>query len=87
MSPAKFASPSGVPSGAPFAFQGGSLEEAAYCFYCASHADYECDALLTYPTWGICGRPVCERHSVPEFRSTTRAAWTLCQDHAHLQRD
>jgi hypothetical protein len=53
------------------------------CYYCGRIADYECDA---FQSGEVCGRAICEEHSVPEFAGGHRRDFTLCKDHAHLQR-
>ncbi len=52
------------------------------CYYCGRHGRFQCDAI---DGGGVCGREICENHSVPEFAEGEKAQFTLCKDHAHLQ--
>lgn len=52
------------------------------CYYCGKVADFECDAI---DGGGVCGREICEEHSVPEFEEGSRRDFTLCKNHARLQ--
>jgi hypothetical protein len=52
------------------------------CYYCGRDAHLTCDYIGKS---GVCGRNICEQHSVPEFEDGRKEDFTLCKDHARYQ--
>jgi hypothetical protein len=57
------------------------------CYYCGNNALLICDAFVPSEPNFMCGRFVCTEHAVPEFVDGDIEQFTLCKDHADLQKE